>query len=361
MTVEEALALVGRIDARYRRVWDALPPRQQAALAMYFLPHRSRRDVLAPTRPRVIKWYCPFADQRVFPSGHRYVINVYAGCGHGCVYCYAAAYEPQAPAPKADFRRRLLKDLEELEEFDVPPAPVHLSNSTDPFQPLEEHLGHTRFALEQICAHRRRFSSVVILTRNPPGTARHIDLLHRLAGLPADHPRAAEMRAGGMAPLVVEASVAFRRDEAAAFYDRCAPSIEQRVAGLRALRDAGIPIVLRIDPLFPPLDGADGLPQAQTAEDLRWLVNLAAELRVRHVVWSVAKIVQPRMRPVDSAVAALRRAFERFAAPRRLVFRGGAWRLPPEAAAQVSAPFLEMCRSAGVKALHCMRNLIETP
>lgn len=362
MTVDEALALVGRVDERYMPVWKRLPPRRQAALAMYFLPHRSKRPALCPTRPRVLKWYCPFADQRVFPSGHRYVINVYAGCGHGCVYCYAAGYEPAEPAEKADFLRRLAKDMEDLERYDVPPAPVHMSNSTDPFQPLEGRLGHARAALEQILAHRRRFTTVVILTRNPLEALRSCgDLFGKLPSLPSDHPAARSMREGGQPPLVVEVSLAFRRQEAADFYDRHAPPIDRRVAGLRALRQAGIATVLRIDPLFPSFGGNDGLPPAQSADDLRWLVDLAAELKVRHVVWSVAKLVQPRMRPMDGAVAAMKRAYERLAAPEKLLFRGGSWRLPPASSAAVSEPFLELCRRAGVAAKHCIANLVQTP
>ena len=76
MSPEKALDLAGRVDPKYRPVWDAYPPEQQAALAAYFLPHNSQKPVLGPTRPRVVKWYCPFAAQCDFPSGQRYCINV---------------------------------------------------------------------------------------------------------------------------------------------------------------------------------------------------------------------------------------------------------------------------------------------
>ncbi|HLA83576.1 MAG TPA: hypothetical protein VJL29_02185 [Thermoguttaceae bacterium] len=85
--------------------------------------------MLEVTRPKVIKWYCPFADQRKFPSGHRYSINVYTGCQHKCGYCYVTGYSARQPDCKNRFRQDLCKNLEMLEAFDVPPAPVHLSNS----------------------------------------------------------------------------------------------------------------------------------------------------------------------------------------------------------------------------------------
>jgi len=78
--VQRGLSLASRVHAKYRPVFEKLGDRAQAALAYYFLPHQSKKDVLEVTRPRVIKWYCPFADQRSFPSGHRYCINVYTGC-----------------------------------------------------------------------------------------------------------------------------------------------------------------------------------------------------------------------------------------------------------------------------------------
>lgn len=61
----------------------------------------------------------------------------------------------------------LSMDLLDLDACDVPPAPVHLSNSTDPFQPLEDQTGHARLALEGLLGRRHRFTTVVILTKNP--------------------------------------------------------------------------------------------------------------------------------------------------------------------------------------------------
>lgn len=77
--VAKGLSLAQRVHPKYRPVFEKLSEADQAAVALYFLPHSSKKDVLEVTRPRVVKWYCPFADQREFPSGHghRYFINVY--------------------------------------------------------------------------------------------------------------------------------------------------------------------------------------------------------------------------------------------------------------------------------------------
>ena len=139
--------------------------------------------------------------------------------------------------------------------------------------------------------------------------------------------------------------------------------------GVRRLRAAGIPVVLRVDPLFPRSPVADGcsltdfgLTEAQPLEDLEQLVRFAREVGVRHVVYSPAKIVQPRGQTLDPAMRQWRLVYQKMAAPARLIFRGGSWRLPAELAEKaVVQPFLALCASYQVSAKFCMRNLIETP
>ena len=163
--VERGLSLASRVHRKYRPVFDELPERDRAALAFYFLPHHSKKDIVEVTRPRVIKWYCPFADQQTFPSGHRYCINVYTGCEHGCEYCYAAGYVARQAGCKNMFRADLVKDLDALDAYDVAAAPVHISNSTDPLQPLEQEHRHTLYALETLAQRRHRFTTVTLLTK----------------------------------------------------------------------------------------------------------------------------------------------------------------------------------------------------
>ena len=362
-----------RIDPRFRAAWERLPPHEQAALRLYFLPHRSAQPTLKPTRPRVIKWYCPFAHQSHFPTGHRYGINVYTGCSHRCLYCYAAGYEPTHAGSKREFSRLLAKDLADLERFDVPPAPVHISISTDPFQPLEARFGDTKRALEGLLAHRHRFSTVTIVTKNPALAARsdYVQILAALGEIPSAHPFAERWQALYHPAVQVEVSLAFWREEATAFWDPGAPTVANRMAGIRALRAAGIPVVLRIDPLFPssplPIEPsrslADfGLVEAQTPEDLGNLVSFAKEVGARHVVYSPAKIVRPRWQPLPAAKNNLLQVYRALAAPEKPVCRGGSWRLPnPVADRLVTGPFFELCRAAGIPAKFCMQNLLDTP
>ena len=218
------------------------------ALALYFLPHGSKKDLLERSRPRVVKWYCPFADQAKFPSGHRYCINVYAGCEHQCAYCYAAGYVAGEAHCKNSFRGDLAKDLDGLDAYDVPPAPVHLSNSTDALQPLEMEYRHCLFALEKLAERRHRFTTVTLLTKNPAMLLdeRYVDVLHRLNTLVSDHPRSAWFKEHGHPPLRIEVSLAFWNDERRRLLDAAAPSVESRIEAIRFLRKEHLPVHLRI-------------------------------------------------------------------------------------------------------------------
>ncbi|MBN2473312.1 MAG: hypothetical protein JXB62_01790 [Pirellulales bacterium] len=369
--VQRGLSLASRVHRKYRPVFDRLPDRERAALAFYFLPHRSAKDILEVTRPRVIKWYCPFADQRTFPSGHRYCINVYTGCEHGCEYCYAAGYVASRAGCKNTFRADLAKDLDALDAYDVPSAPAHISNSTDPLQPLEQEHRHTLYALETLAQRRHRFTTIIVLTKNPSALTdeRYVRALHRLSELLPNHPRAEWFEENSYPPLRVECSLAFCDEKSRKVLDPGAPSVESRMRAIRFLRKEHIPVLVRIDPLFPrdPLPGGKkmsdfDLPDVQPTADLGRLIRFCQEVGAGHVVYSVAKITRPRQGGLPTVMEKMKRLYEYLAPERSLVFRGGSWRLPKMVADEVVVkPFLELCRQHAVHAKTCKSNLISTP
>jgi DNA repair photolyase len=258
-----------------------------------------------------------------------------------------------------------------LEAYDVPPGPVHLSNSTDPLQSLEQQHRHTLFALERLAEHRKRFTTVTLLTKNPAVLTddRYVQALHRLKELPPDHPRRRWFQAQGCPPLRVECSLAFFNDEHRRLLDPAAPSVESRMDALRLLRKEGLPLFLRIDPLFPrdPLGGgktmADfGLPDIQSMRDLERLVDFSRELASGHVIYSVAKITRRKQGGLPDVMQRMKRVYQHVSAAQPLVFHGGSWRLPQSiAAALVLKPFLELCRRYSIPAKARKANLITTP
>jgi DNA repair photolyase len=347
--LEEGLTLAGRVEPKYAPAWEGLSPADQAGMAMYFLPHRSAKAELSPTRPRVVKWYCPFADQRHFPTGHRYCINVYTGCVHRCVYCYAAGYAGMDPKPKADFRKLLLKDLADLDAYDVPPAPVHLSNSTDAFQLIEEARGDSLFALQQLARYRHRFTTVSLITKAPMVLVRR-EYLAALTAL--DDPAGCR--------VVIHVTLAFWREGVAAEYEPGAPSVAERLAATRVLRSAGLKVVLRISPTFPigivPPDGVC----PQTHEDIDSIAQFAAEAGAAGIIHTPAKIVQPKEGILHPRMASMLELYRRLAG-REIVWRGGAWTLPREVAQRVVVdPVQAICDARGVELIFCMRHLLGT-
>ncbi len=371
INIEQGLQLAERLNTKYKPAFDKFPPAERAALALYFLPHRSKKDILSVTRPRVVKWFCPFADQRQFPSGHRYCINVYAGCSHGCKYCYAQGYEPNEPRCKDNFKKKLLKDLAEIEELNLPSAPLHLSNSTDAFQPLELQQRLSLYTLQKLQRYRRYFTTITILTKNPAilTTPKYLNALKLLMSLPPDHPKKEMFENKKIPTLRVEISLAFSDDNNAQFYDPGAPSVTDRINAIKQLRQNNIPVVLRIDPLLPRNPLPNGklledfqLPNAQNLPALEKLITFAADNEILHIVYSVAKIVAPRNKPTPQAIQQLKKVYQHLAVPNRPIFKGNSWRLPQDIAQnQIVEPFKKICHKYNINTYYCKQNLLSTP
>jgi hypothetical protein len=209
------------------------------------------------------------------------------------------------------------------------------------------------------------------LTKNPAALMddRYIQALHRLNCLPADHPRQDWFEEKGFSPLQLEISLAFFNDAHRRLLDPAAPSVESRMEAIRLLRQHGLPVFLRIDPLFPrdPLGGdklmADfGLSDVQSMSDLEGLVSFGRDASVQGIIYSVAKITRPQQGGLAPVMEQMKRVYQHLSAEKPLVFHGGSWRLPENVATQlVVGPFLELCTRFSMPAKACKANLITTP
>ena len=84
---------------------------------------------------------------------------------------------------------------------------------------------------------------------------------------------------------------------------------------------------------------------------LEKLVRFASENSVLHIVYSVAKIVVPRYKPIPEVLQRLKQVYEYITKPERIVFRGGSWRLPETVSQeQIIKPFLKICTDYHMKA-----------
>ena len=371
-----ARSLLQRLDRKYAPAFERLAQEEQLRVALYFLPHHSAKKTLTVTRPRVIKWYCPFADQMVFPSGVRYCINVYTGCEHACRYCYVQGYSAAKITDshakcKDHFRRQLLKDLDDLEKYNVACTPVHLSNSTDAFGPIEEQFQNSLFTLEKLLQYRRRFSTITILTKNPAMLMQspYLDTLLELSRFQPSHPRNTFFQDNNLKPLWLEVSLAFWNDKSREMLEPGAPSVSSRLEAVAQLQQAGVSVALRIDPLFPGNPLRNGktmndfdLCDLQSQEDLENLVSFCERHKIGKVIYSPLKITKPRTGEFTSLMQQLKRVFEHQADNRPLDFCGGSWRLPHDVAQDtLLTPLLQLCQEANIVAKGCKENLIATP
>lgn len=105
--------------------------------------------------------------------------NLYRGCGHGCVYCYAPSATRSDrtafyanPQPRKDIIEQISKEAAVLKTED----PTLLCFTCDPYQPIDEQYGITRKALALFW---HNDIPVQILTKGGLRATRDFDILKK--------------------------------------------------------------------------------------------------------------------------------------------------------------------------------------
>ena len=168
--------------------------------------------------------------------------NPYRGCEHGCIYCYARpTHEYLGWSAGLDFESRILVKTrapellrEELSSQRWQPQLLAASGVTDCYQPVERRLALTRRCLEVLAEFR---NPVTIITKSALVT-RDVDLLRDLASHGA---------------CSVTISVTTLRQEISLALEPRASVPAARLAALRVLADAGIPVGVNLQPIIPGL------------------------------------------------------------------------------------------------------------
>jgi len=107
-------------------------------------------------------------------------VNLYRGCSHGCVYCYAPGITHQTrkdfinPKPRDGIIEQINKDLRRLNVPEQNTTPIFLCFTCDPYQPIDAEYEVTRQSILTI--HRYGFP-VRILTKGGMLAQRDFDLL----------------------------------------------------------------------------------------------------------------------------------------------------------------------------------------
>lgn len=174
-------------------------------------------------------------------------LNPYRGCEHGCSYCYARpTHEYLGFSAGQDFESRILVKEQAPEllrrELASPrwqPRVIALSGVTDCYQPVERRLGLTRGCLEVLADCR---NPVIIVTKNHTVT-RDADLLAELAR----HEAAAVY----LSITTLDGNLARRLEP------RASPPT-RRLAAIRELAAAGVPVGALFAPIIPGLNDHEG-------------------------------------------------------------------------------------------------------
>ena len=251
-------------------------------------------------------------------------LNPYTGCQHGCLYCYATSYIPRfwECRPKADLQRRLAREAARVE----PGALVAMSNSSDPYPPLEKDLRLTRRCLQVL---KENDLLVQVVTKSHL-VARDADLLCRMQA-------------------VVAITVTTLCESLSRRLEPGAPLPEARLDALRALREAGVAVSARIDPIIPGINDSE-------IEDL---VTAVARAGAMHITSSTYKARPDSLRRICSAFPEEgRRLIALFSGERRTA---GGLRLPGDMRAGLMGRVKEIAIREGATFASCREDLVPMP
>ncbi len=170
-------------------------------------------------------------------------VNPYRGCEHGCIYCFARpTHAYLGLSPGLDFETSLFAKpeaprllAEELSKPGYRPAPLGLGTNTDPYQPIEREMRITRGVLEVLAA----FNHPVTIVTKSNLVLRDIDIL-------------AEMARRSLANVTLSITTLDKR--LARTMEPRAPAPTRRLAAIRDLAAAGIPVGVLAAPMIPALN-----------------------------------------------------------------------------------------------------------
>ena len=201
--------------------------------------------------------------------GFEFSVNPYRGCEHGCIYCYARpTHEYLGFSAGLDFESRIMVKREapallrqELMSPRWQPQVIAFSGVTDCYQPIERKLRLTRRCLE-VCAEFR--NPVGIVTKNHAVTA-DLDVLRELAGFDG---------------IAVYISIATLDPDLARKMEPRASPPNRRLAAIRELNEAGIPVGILAAPVVPGL----------TEHEIPELLKAAAEAGARFAGYTLLRL-----------------------------------------------------------------------
>ncbi|WP_296383607.1 PA0069 family radical SAM protein [Winogradskyella sp.] len=198
--------------------------------------------------------------------GMAYSMNMYQGCEHGCIYCYARnSHEFWGYSAGLDFERRILvkkdapKLLEDLlKKKSWKAHTIVMSGNTDCYQPAEKKFELTRQCLEMFLKYKH---PTAIITKNVL-ILRDIDILKQLAENNL---------------ISVNVSITSLSEDTRRILEPRTATIKRRLQVVKELSDNGIPVNVMLAPIIPSINSHEILPMAKA-------VSEAGALSIAHTI-----------------------------------------------------------------------------
>jgi len=204
-------------------------------------------------KTQIIKPFDPW-NSPLCTCPKKFSFDPYTGCSHFCLYCYATSYISKFyfPRRKKDLLKRLKRDLEKIPESSI----ISISNSSDPYQPLEEKFKDFRNCLKIF----QNFNFKILIVTKSDLVLRDIDILKKLN-------------------CAVTITLTTLNQKIARKLESKAPLPERRLKTLEILAKEKIATGLRLDPIFPFL----------TEGEIEKIVKEAKRVKVKHLTTSTFK------------------------------------------------------------------------
>lgn len=198
--------------------------------------------------------------------GMAYSMNMYQGCEHGCIYCYARnSHEFWGFSAGLDFERRILvkKDAPKLLEAFIKRKswkayPIVMSGNTDCYQPAEKTFEITKACLNVFLKYKHPVS---IITKNAL-ILRDLDIIKELS---KDN------------LISVNVSITSLSETTRRILEPRTASIKKRLETVKTLSEHGIPVNVMLAPIIPSINSHEILPLAKT-------VSEAGALSIAHTI-----------------------------------------------------------------------------
>ncbi|MEM0162154.1 MAG: radical SAM protein [Thermoproteota archaeon] len=159
----------------------------------------------------------------------KYSFSPWTGCSHKCTYCYITPYIFNAfkPRPKSFTILQLKNELNKLDKN----KPISIANSSDPYTPEE---ARSLLMREVLPIFIKNGFKLLIITKSDLVT-RDIDILSK-------------------GKVCVSITITTLNEQIARRLEPNAPPPISRLKTLEALNKAGIPTIVRLDPLIPGIN-----------------------------------------------------------------------------------------------------------